>query len=572
MADSKKEQDILAGAPQAEQAQKVPKKSLREWAKSRNGKITLAVIAGVILVVTALFVVPVTRYAIAGTFLRKDVVAQVLDSKTGKPISDAEVTIAAATAKTDKDGKVTLQHVPVGQYKLSVKKKYFKDANANITVPILAVADAGQLRLEAIGRHVPVSVVNKITGKPLGKVTIAAGEATAITDDKGEAALVVPADEAVVKVALKADGYNGLQADLTVTEQKDNKNTFALTASGKIYFLSKRTGKINVMKANIDGTDAQVVVQGTGKEQEGDTILLASRDWKYLALKARRDSDQAKIYLLNTATDQLSLIDEGNAEFELSGWNNHAFVFRVNRLAAKLYQPKKYALKSFDADSGKLATLDESGAEGDASSYRYEWITQIYILDQDSRILYTKNWNNFNAPSSKLSTVTSVQATGANKKVLKTFDLGAYVSDGILYKPNEIYYRTFQGSGNKFYEYEGGVIKEDSSIKASDFGQFYPTWLLSPSGQKTFWYEPRDGKNTLFIGDKLGQEGKEIATMLELRPYGWYGDGYLLMSKGGSELYIMPADGADPSKALKITDYHKPSFDFYGYGGGYGGF
>lgn len=567
-------EDTAADAPvqEVQAAPKAPKKSFKEWLKSKHGKITLAVIAGVILIVGALFAVPTTRYAIAGAFIRKDVTASVVDSKTGKPVSDAEVSVPGTTAKTDKDGKVTLGQVPVGQYQLTIKKKHFKDAAVSLTVPILAVADAGQLKLEATGRQVPVSVINKITGQPAAKVTISAEESTAITDDKGEAVLVMPASATTVKATLKGEGYNDQQADITVTEQKDAKNTFGVVASGKLYFLSKRTGKINVMKSNLDGSDPQVVLQGTGKEEEGDTVLLATRDWKYLALKARRDSDQAKVYLITTANDQMSLIDEGNAAFDLSGWSNHSFVFRVNRLALQDNQPKKYALKAFDADGKKLTTLDETAAEGGPGSYRYEYLSQIYLFDADSRVVFTKNWNGYNTNSDKPNTVTSVQTNGSGKKILKSFDLGAYISDGVLYKPDEIYYRTYQGGNAKFYEYEGGAIKEDSSIKSSDFGQFYPTWLLSPSGSKTFWYEPRDGKYTLLVGDKLGQDGKEVATLSEFKPYGWFGDDYLLLTKKGSELYIMPANNPDASKALKITDYHKPNFEFYGYGGGYGGF
>jgi hypothetical protein len=37
-------------------------------------------------------------------------------------------------------------------------------------------------------------------------------------------------------------------------------------------------------------------------------------------------------------------------------------------------------------------------------------------------------------------------------------------------------------------------------------------------------------------------------------PYNWYNDQYLLVSKGDSELYIMPATGGTP---LKITNYQQ---------------
>jgi hypothetical protein len=101
------------------------------------------------------------------------------------------------------------------------------------------------------------------------------------------------------------------------------------------------------------------------------------------------------------------------------------------------------------------------------------------------------------------------------------------------------------------------------------YGSSYPTYLQSPSANDTFWAEPRDGKNTLFIGNEDGQKGKQIASLSEYFTYGWFTDDYLLVSKNSSELYIMPKGGS--KNAIKISDYHKPVQNFYGYGGGYGG-
>jgi hypothetical protein len=72
------------------------------------------------------------------------------------------------------------------------------------------------------------------------------------------------------------------------------------------------------------------------------------------------------------------------------------------------------------------------------------------------------------------------------------------------------------------------------------FNKSYPTFLISPTGDNTFWYEARDGKNSLFVGDSRGDKGNEVATLSEYTPYGWYSDGYILVSKNGSELYILP--------------------------------
>lgn len=554
-----------------EAAPKPPKKSFKEWVKSKQGKMALAIIAGVILLVGILFAVPVTRYAIAGTFIRKDVSVSVVDNKTGKPISDAEVSVANASGKTDKDGKITLGQIPVGQYQLNVKKKHFKDLAVSVTVPILSAVNTGEVKLEATGRQVPITVTNKIGGQALGKVTITADDTTAITDDKGEAILVLPANATSVKATLKADGYNDQQVDVTVTEQADDKNKFSVTPSGKLYFLSRRSGKVDVMKANLDGSDAQVVLRGTGKESPDDTVLMASRDWKYLALKARRDSEAPKLYLINTSNEQLSVIDEGAAAFYPKAWSGHTLVFQVERSNVAYYQPRKTALKSFNGDTGKLVTLDETFAEGNQYSYRYEFLDNLHMLPKDDSILYTKQWYG-PAPSIKQHVVITMQVNGSNKKVVKSFEpsLGLYYS--VAFKPGEIYFESYQDGSHKYFSYKDGSVKQDTSIISSDFRKFYPSLILSASGEKAFWYEPRDGKKTLFIGNKFSDDAKEVGTLTEYKPYGWYGDEYLLVTKGNGELYIMPATNSDPGKAYKVTDYHRPSYETFSYGGGYGGF
>jgi hypothetical protein len=114
-------------------------------------------------------------------------------------------------------------------------------------------------------------------------------------------------------------------------------------------------------------------------------------------------------------------------------------------------------------------------------------------------------------------------------------------------------------------------VSPTTDVSNSDFqGKFYPTYLASPSNNLTFWYEPRDGANTIFGGNGDGDASKQLATSSEFTPYGWFTDDYVLLSKKGSELYIAPRDLS--SAPVKITDYHKPSVTFLGYGGGYGGY
>lgn len=540
------------------------KKSLWSFFKSKKGKITFGIVAAIIVLVGVLLAVPVTRYGILGPFIHKDLTVTVVDSKTGKPVSDATVSTPGATAHTDNNGKATLTKLPVGTHTVTVTKKYYKDASLSALVSILHDPSIGAIQLQATGRQVPITVTNKISGAALAKATIVAGDATAITDGKGDATLVLPANDATVAATIKADNYNNNAVSVTVTEQVDAKNAFTLTPAGKVYFLSKRTGIINVMKSDLDGSNQQVVMQGTGKEDDTRTVLLASRDWKYLLLQTRRDGAKQDLYVINTANDQATEIDTGNVTFTSVGWHNHVFAYLVERQDVPYGQPKRQALKSYDAEANKLVTLAETNAQnGTSEDFGYN-----YFDDAKGTLIYVANIQS----STAQTTINSIQLDGSNKKVLYTLPVNTFIGLAIPYAPNAVYYIAATSPQSTFYEYEDGAVKPNTTISQSQVTQLYPTFLQSPSGSQTFWYEPRDGKNTLFIGDKDGKNGKQIATASDFTPYGWYGDDYLLVSKNSSELYIVSAKNPDFSKAVKLTDYHKPlAGTFYGYGGGYGG-
>lgn len=545
----------------------------KTFAAAYKSKKKLTVPLTIIALIGLILLVPLTRYPVLGLAIRKNVALHIVDNVTGKPVSGAAVSVGGSSAVTDGEGHAELRRVKVGKQKARIEKKYYQTAETSIFVP-LGSPDTPDLKLEATGRQVPVAVTNKINGKPVAQATMLIADGEFKTDDEGKAVIVVSADQSELDVVIKQDGFNELTAKVQIVEQEDERNIFALVPAGKIYFLSKRTGKIDVVKTDLDGGNRQTVLAGTGKEEEGGTILLASRDWKYLALKSRREGDKAKLYLINTADDKLSVMDEGDANFTVSGWLNEHFIYSVTR-NKKLWEDKLTALKSFNAKTQQLKTLDETAAQGNANSYAREVLDNIYI--QDDSLIYTKRWvaSYSNVYFDKRANIMSVKADGQQKKSLKDFvqgDAGRYLGIAArVYEPGEVYFAIYGNSDStEYYEYEDGSVKAVKDVSDETFNRSYPTFLVSPSGKLTFWSDARDGKSTLILGDAGGNDEKEIASLTDYVAYGWYTDNYVLMSKNGSELYIRAAGSESPT--LKISDYHKPNYDFSGYGYGYGGF
>ncbi len=537
----------------------------------------------VLAVAGATLAVPATRYPVAALLLKRNFNVVITDSKTHLAVSGASVDLWGHTVMTDAEGKATVK-VKVGKGNMQVSKQYYQAKSQEVFVGIGTKHNTASITIDATGRQVPISVTNKITGGPVAGALIKVLDTNAKTDAEGKAIIVLPTTATTQNATISSSGYNDTKVKIQVTESIVTANKFTLTPSGKVYFLSNQRGKLDVVKTNLDGTDRKIVLAGTGNEDLYNTSLLASRDWKYLALLSKRDSSKtnSKIHLINTSNDQVTTMEEGSANFTLVGWSEHTFVYQVVRSTVKDWKNGKGAVKSYNADSGKLLTLDQTIGEGTSDEdYAQQYYGDSYYGGSagslvDDKLVVSRFWGSSSPNTSRLngkkSQIVTMNVDGSGKKVLKEFALSAAAgvkhSYANVHKPYDIYFRIEDDSASTYYQYRNGTVTQSKTITDDSFNKIYPTYLLSPSDKKTFWSETRDGKNTLFIGDDDGNSAKEIASLSEYKPYGWFTDTYLLVSQDSSELYIMPASGGKP---YKITDYYKASSNYSGYGGGYGG-
>jgi hypothetical protein len=174
----------------------------------------------------------------------------------------------------------------------------------------------------------------------------------------------------------------------------------------------------------------------------------------------------------------------------------------------------------------------------------------------------------------KSDTIRTVQPNGQAKRDHQNFPAGSTgYFQAVHYEPGGIYFEAYNTADNKnaYYVYQNQSVRP-TTIDPGAFNTTYPTYLISPNGERVLWTELRDGKNTLFTGDVAVKAKKPLAGLSTYAPYGWFSDNYLLVSRNSSELYVMPAEGLKANRQpLKITDYYKPAQTFAGYGHGYGG-
>ncbi len=534
----------------------------------------------VIVLLAIIFALPLTRYPLLALVLERTYTISVVDSKLSAPVSGARVTLDGMTVTTNNSGNATFK-AKVGKQAVSITKQYYESANFTVFVGVSTVKNTDLVHLSATGRQVPIKVVNKFTGKPVDNAEIKVLDTEAKTSADGTATIVLPTNAPTQSATVSASGYNDLTSNVTVTSSVISANTFDLVPAGHVYFLSNLSGKIDVVSTNLDGSGRITVLAGTGNEDPNNTSLLASTDWKYLALLSKRDTGQyGKLYLINTSNNQLTTVDGGGSVFiTLVGWSGHNFVYEVHNSSVQNWQSGGTIIKSYDADSGKTSTIDQTSADGTSSAYEYQNISFVDLVND--KIIYALTWNSLYSGginSSNQNEIVSANADGSSKVTLKSFSIATNASNAysnaVLAQPGKLDILTNNGGGQDIfytYNYGNNTVTQSNTISDVTFNQEQQaqvTYLVSPSGNSTFWAEQRDGKNTLFVGDYNGDNSNQIASLSDYTTYGWYTDNYLLVEKGGSELYIMPVTGGP---AYKISDYYKPPINYYGYGGGYGG-
>lgn len=165
--------------------------------------------------------------------MSKQVVLTVVDSVNSKPVSDAVVSLGRFDGTTDAKGRVVINGVPVGEYNIEVVKKNYKSLQGTHVVPILLPVKDATRKIQATGRTVTLTITNGISGKPVAGATIDIEDATAVSDDKGIANVVLPIKQVEQVGAVKADGYTMPLVKVQMKTNDDQKLDVKLTPAGK---------------------------------------------------------------------------------------------------------------------------------------------------------------------------------------------------------------------------------------------------------------------------------------------------------------------------------------------------
>jgi hypothetical protein len=530
------------------------------WAnpKKRYGGIA----GGIVLLIAVLFAVPYTRYELLALGVKEPVTVTVVDSKSGKPVSGVVVRIGDKEQTTDESGVVTFRVRP-GKTNVSLSKDFYQSTKRSFTVTLSRSHNRLRQPILALGRHVPIKVVDAVSGKPLAGTEITSGGGETKTDATGQATITVASSATSQDASIQVDGYKTQSLSITITNDLVAANTVRMIPTGTVDFLSNKSGTIDVVSSDLDGGNRRIILAGTGNEEPG-TVLTPSPDGQYLALLSRRtggNSSTASVYVIDTTNkNQLTTVDKGAATFQVIGWSGSHLIYVVNRNNAQIWEPNRQAIKSYNATSGKTVTLGQASGAG-TGVYNFASSTLSEPIPLKNEVVYLVSWQTSYSQllAGQSASLVSIKPDGSARRTIKAVPVPAGVSYYSLsmnrYAPNGVYLQVPSGTDNTktTYEYEDGTLSA-KTLSDTEFYKAYGPYYVAPSGNATLWAETRDGINTLLIGDSGGANGKVIASLKDYSPLGWFSEKYLLLSKSSSELYLVAADGS--GSPLKVNDYY----------------
>ncbi|MEK7603138.1 MAG: hypothetical protein AAB459_02765 [Patescibacteria group bacterium] len=539
------ESDKLLVAEDAELAAAfTEKKSLKQKIKNafsgwwNNKKARYGTLAGLIVIVIATFIVPVSRYFVLNSVgIRAALTMTVLDESTTQPLKNVSVSVGTISGKTDKEGKVRLKGLRLGKAKVVVSKRAFAEFSKDITLG-WGSNPQGSLNMKPTGTQYTFNVVDFLSDKAIKGVEASSGESSAISDEKGKILLTIDKnnDQDELEVLLKLEGFR----DETLKINADTKDAQAvkMVTARKHVFISKRSGKFDIYKVDIDGKNEQLLLAGSGKERD-DMVLVPHPTENSLALVSTRDGKYNKDGYLLSGLFIIDLEDgvptklTESERVQIVEWVKGRLIYVEITSGASAANPRRHKLMSYDYKNDQTKELAASNYFND-------------VLVAAGKLYY--------APSSAYQSGTStffyqIESDGTNRQT---------ILDKEVWNAFRTNYETLTLSvQEKWYEFKLGQSKPFSlsGAPATTINRLY---VDSEDGKNSLWVEERDGKGVLLNYDTANKKDSELQKISGLKnPVRWLTNRiviYRISTPNETADYVMNLDGGAAVKVRDVTN------------------
>lgn len=490
--------------------------------KGKIGLVSGLIILGLLL----LFVIPPARYAALNMVASGRAEFLIVDQDSQQPIPEARIQVSSESGTTDDEGRVLLGDVAFGPQTASVDKTAYQSQEFEVVIEP-AENFFGPIEMAPTGVPVNVRAINAISQEAISdfKVTLKDARVSAKPDDKGTALLSVPPPaNREITLTVSAKGFYDGSTMLTVRPDMET-NSVELTPAGKHYFLSNKSGTIDLFRSNFDGSQKEIIVEGTGKERPSVEFSV-SPDGTYGAMISTRDGQRGPsgdllpaLYIVNFQEKTIKRVDEGAPHFDLVGWTHDKLVYTVRY--NEYDSDTNHKIKSVTFADNKLRT------HATAQSIRKP-------LKLGNSVFYALG----NEQKEKYGTFRINLNNNEEEKIFKRN----------LYLRGRTGLNTASAVNNndqQFYK-----LRDDGNLTEIDGnpGPILKSQFIKSDSGKLAWLETRDGKGTVIVDDKTVTSGINVTDIIR-----WINDRYIIFrsTEEGSEDFIVDVK---TKNHIKITD------------------
>ena len=505
-----------------------------------NKWLRYGTISTVLVVTTVLIAVPVVRYGLLNVMgVRAKANVVVIDKDSNQPLKKVKVAIGESSTETDESGTANLSKLRLGQTVLKIEKLGYGEISQDINVGI-GKNDFSSVSLKSTGVQIYIRLFDWLTGQVITKAEVGSGENSAFANSEGLILLTVPTpkDDKPYKVDLTADNYLSKTVEVDKANISDNK--FEMTASPSRYFISKREGKHDIYRSDLDGKNEQVIIKGTGNERD-DLRFSVNPENNLAALVSTRDGDHNEqgfalsgIHLVDLEKGELDWLDLAE-RVELVGWINEYLVYvRIGAADSGNY-PQRQQMVSYNTKTGESKVIAATDSFNDVLASH----GQIFYATSDS---FKENPEPY---------FFKIDPSGNEKQVVinrVTWNIFHPAYNQLIFQTNDSKWHEYDLQNNTTQQLDGSYGSLNSFIFSN-----------SPDSRKTAWIEERDGKKVLLVKDLNDSNSKEKivhkASGLSTPLHWVYDDMIVFRVSNDQETadYIVNVDGGAPKKISDVS-------------------
>ncbi len=501
-----------------------------------NPKARWATLAGIVVGLLIIFAVPASRYFVLNTVgVRAAVQMIVLDEGTQQPLKNVQVSIDGKSAETDTEGKVRVAGVKLGNNNLHIEKVAFAPYDRTVTLG-WGSNPLGDIALKPTGAQYTFNVKEYLSEKPLSKVEAVSGLASAVANEQGEIVLTVDVkDEDRLDVTLTKENYRSEKRTIA-TKNKDAQKVSMVPAK-KHVFVSKRSGKFDLYKIDVDGKNEELLLPGSGTERD-DIVLAPHASQSVVAIVSTRENQRNDNGFLLSNLQTVDVETGENTEVATServqivDWVGDRLVYVQIDEGVSANSPRRHRLMSYDYKKNESKELATSNYFNDVmvaknsvyyapSSANQKGKAYFYRINPDGTgqqvVLDKEVWNIFRVDYEKLNL-----AVGQAWYEYTLGDGAATQLDGAPGDPK-----------NKLF-------RDDAEKKRS------------------LWVDQRDGKGVLLSYDTTTKQDKIVKTQSGLRnPVNWLQNDYTIYRINTDQEtadYVLNLAGGQPRKIQDVTN------------------